>query len=285
MKLAINYSEAAESLLRNNHIRIDLFKCPDWSWLVKKASEMLPVIVHFNLQVGNGNLALTDWEAVDQLYANTHTLYINLHLEPGRKHHPDIPPDSEEPIHQEKIVEFILREIQPLLERYPAEQIIFENSIYRVSGGKVIKPGVLPSVFNTIFNEINCGLLLDISHARISARSLGMDEREYISNLPIHRLKEIHFTGLHQINGKLVDHLPILDQDWPILDWVLAEIKTGKFSQPWLFVYEYGGVGEKYANRCDPEAIAVQVPRLYELVHNILPYTNLIDSLKGKCGE
>lgn len=268
MKLAINYSEAAESLIKQGSIPVDLFKCPDWTWLVEKASHVLPVIVHFDLQLGNNNLDQINWQVVDSLFMSTSTLYINLHMEPEKKHHPDIPPESADPIHKEKIIEIILRELQFLQSRYAADQIIIENAIYRASGGKVIKPGVLLDVINNVFDEINCGLLLDISHARISARSLGMDEKEYISNLPVQRLKEIHFTGLHCKNGKWIDHLPILEEDWPILEWVLAEIKAGTFSQPWLIVYEYGGVGEKYHDRSDPQVIATHVPRLYEMIHS-----------------
>lgn len=267
MKLAINYSEAAESLMIKGGIKIDLFKCPDWPWLVKRASKILPVMVHFNLQLGNGKVDLIDWQTVDLLYLNTHTLYINLHMEPEKKDHPEIPPDSWDPIHQEKIFNLIMGEIQPLIKRYSSENIIIENTIYRVSAGKVLRVGVLPSVISKVCNEINCSLLLDISHARISARSLGMDEKEYISNLPVNRLKEIHFTGLHNIDGKWTDHLPILEEDWPILEWVLAEIKDGNFSKPWLLVYEYGGVGDKFIDRSDPEVIATHIPRLYEMVH------------------
>lgn len=266
MKLAINYSEAAESLLNKGAIQIDIFKCPNWSWMIEKASNELPVIVHFDLQIGNRNLDNTDWQVVDQLFHETNTLYINLHLEPGRKTHSDIPADSDEPSHQDIIIERIVSEMRPIVRRYSAENIIIENAIYRTYRGKTIKVGVLPGVFRRLFNEFNCGLLLDISHARISARSLGIAEQEYISSLPIERLKEIHFTGLHNVNGKWIDHLPILEADWPILEWVLAEINAERFSRPWLFVYEYGGVGDKYIDRCDPDVIATQIPRLSKMI-------------------
>jgi uncharacterized protein (UPF0276 family) len=117
-------------------------------------------------------------------------------------------------------------------------------------------------------DELNCGLLLDISHARISAHHLGIDEREYISKLPVKRLREIHYTGLHNINGKLVDHLPILEEDWPILEWVMSQINSGDFSQPWLLAFEYGGIGERYADRSDPNVIASQIPRLYDFINS-----------------
>jgi uncharacterized protein (UPF0276 family) len=269
MKLAINYSDAAESLVEKGKIKIDLFKCPDWPWLVKKATQLLPATVHFDLQIGNRNLPYTDWQIVNQLFENTHTLYINLHLEPERKNHTDIPTDSDDQIDEDKLLERIRREIQPLLERYSAEQIILENVRYRGARSKVLKLGVLPKVIKRILNEIGCGLLLDISHARISANHLGIDEREYISNLPVEKLRELHFTGLHEINGKLVDHLPILAEDWPILEWVIAQINSGNFSRPWLLAFEYGGVGERFADRSDPNVIAAQVPLLADLINSV----------------
>lgn len=269
MKLAINYSFAAESLVQKGQINIDLFKCADIPWLVKKASRVLPVTVHFNLHAGDRSLPSTDWTAVHQLFQYTQTLYINLHLEPTSKHHADIPIDSGDSIHKERIVERILEEIQPITKRYQEEQILFENAIYRNIDGNILRAAVEPDVFHMIMNEINCGLLLDISHARISARNLGIDEREYISNLPVNKLHEIHFTGLHHIDGKWVDHLPILDEDWPILEWVISEISSGNFTKPWLFVFEYGGVGDKYIDRCDPEVIASQIPNLRQLLGSL----------------
>lgn len=266
MKLAINYSETAESLVQNGQIKIDLFKCADIPWLIKKASRVLPVTVHFNLYAGDRSLPNTDWSAVHQFFQNTQTLYINLHLEPTSKHHGDIPIDSGEPKNIEKIVERILDEIQPVTKRFRDDQILFENAIYRRKAGKALRAAVEPDVFHMIMNEIDCGLLLDISHARISARNLGIDEHEYISNLPVHKLREIHFTGLHYIDGKWIDHLPILDEDWLVLEWVKTEIDSGNFANPWLFVFEYGGVGDKYINRCDPDVIVSQVPRLRQIL-------------------
>lgn len=268
MKLAINFSEAAELLVQSGQIKIDLFKCADIPWLVNKASRVLPVTVHFNLYVGNYTLGSTDWNTVHRLFQNTQTLYINFHFEPTSKHHADIPIESGDTVHKEKILERIIEEIQPILKHYQEEQIILENAIHRGKDGTVLRAAVEPDVFHTIMHEIDCGLLLDISHARISARYLGIDEREYISNLPVNKLREIHFTGLHFINGKWVDHLPVLDEDWPILEWVISEINSGNFARPWLFVFEYGGVGDKYINRCDPEVIASQIPRLSQLLQS-----------------
>ena len=61
MNLAINYSRQAARLLRDGHILIDRFKCPDWPTLINEASEYSAVAVHFNLRAGSGKLKDTDW--------------------------------------------------------------------------------------------------------------------------------------------------------------------------------------------------------------------------------
>ena len=51
-----------------------------------------------------------------------------------------------------------------------------------------------------------------------------------------------------------------------VLDWVLERIKSGQWASPWLLAFEYGGVGEKFAYRSNPQVIEEQVPQLYERV-------------------
>ena len=87
--------------------------------------------------------------------------------------------------------------------------------------------------------------------------------------LPVEKLRELHFTGVHQIGNRLQDHLEALEEDWCILEWVLERISSGEWPRPWLFVFEYGGVGEKFAGRSEANVIAEQVPRLYKMVKNI----------------
>jgi uncharacterized protein (UPF0276 family) len=269
MKLAINYSQQASQLLAEGHIDIDLFKCPDWQGMISQALIQRPVAVHFTLTAGNGTLKSTDWEVVSQLLEKTGTPYVNLHLESSVQDFPGIPPDTIDPIHYQQIRNNLLEDVSLAVTLFGSDRVIIENVPYRGVEGNVLRPSVEPELINSIHGETGCGLLLDISHARIAARTLGVNEQTYMAQLPVVALKELHFTGLHQRKRHLQDHLEILESDWPVLDWVLERIHLGEWARPWMLAFEYGGVGEKYAWRCDPLVIEKQVPLLYERVIKI----------------
>ena len=268
MKLAINYSQQADALVAAGHISVDYFKCPDWPDLVEKVSAVHPVVVHFSLRAGPGLLAGMDWEQIEALALRTGTYYINLHLDPTTEEFPDIPPDAP-PERAPEVIDRMLADVQAVVDKFGPERVIAENVPYRGKHGIVLRAGAEPAVINQIITETGCGLLMDISHARISAHHLSMGADEYMQCLPVERLRELHFTGLHPIDGGLQDHLPILEGDWPVLEWVVERIRYGDWSRPWMLAYEYGGVGEKYADRSDPEVIAAQAPALARIVQPV----------------
>jgi len=47
---------------------------------------------------------------------------------------------------------------------------------------------------------------------------------------------------------------------------VLAQIKSGEWSTPWLMAFEYGGVGTEFEWRSDPNVIVKQVPKILERI-------------------
>lgn len=269
MKLAINYSHEAATLFSQGNLPIDRFKCPDWPDMIAEASQLCPVAVHFNLKAGTGRLKDTAWDQVAHWIEQTGTPYVNLHLDPVKADYPGLPADTPEEQQVNQVIERMLEDVAAVVDRFGAQQVIAENVPYRGSSGKTLRPAVEPDIIRRIVAETGCGLLLDISHARIAAHHLGMDEREYMLQLPVYNLRELHFTGLHNLDGKLKDHLSVLDTDWPVLDWVLERIRTGEWPRPWLLAFEYGGVGEKFAWRSDAQVIATQTPLLYQAVKDI----------------
>ena len=270
IQLAINYSPAAAQLLQAGRLPIQRFKCPDWPDLVAEASALLPVAVHFSLSAGSGQLAQTDWERVEQLRQVTGTPYVNLHLDALQQDFPGMPRDTHEPAHIRLVTERLLHDVNAAVERFGAGQVIVENVPYQPDGSrndppydKCLRPAVLPEVIRQVVQESGCGLLLDIPHARISAHNLGLDEREYLTSLPVESIRELHVTGLHTNQfGFLQDHLSMLESDWPSLEWVLERIRGGEWGSPWLLAFEYGGVGWKFEQRSDPQVIESQVPEL-----------------------
>lgn len=267
MLLAVNYSHPAAALYSAGKIPLDRFKCPDWPDMVAEAAELLPISVHFGLAAGSGRLAETDWRPVHHFLEGTATVYVNLHLFPKAEDYPGIPPDTSDPQAWDLVLERTILDVRAVAAEFGAERVIAENVPYRGAGGKSMRPAAEPRGIRTILEETGCGLLLDISHARIAARALEMDEFQYLSQLPVERLRELHFTGLHRVNDRWEDHLPILPADWPVLEWVLARIRLGEWPAPGMLAFEYGGIGGWLGENCDPQVIAAQVPQLYALLN------------------
>src|SRR5690606_34682764 len=119
-----------------------------------------------------------------------------------------------------------------------------------------------------------------------------MDAKAYVNALPVHRIREIHVTGIevidapiiaklqalgieegfyHQAIGRKVDHLPFNELDWQFLTWAFEQIHTGAWHAPEIVAFEYGGVGGMWEKIGERDVIHQQVPRLYQLVKNALP--------------
>jgi uncharacterized protein (UPF0276 family) len=80
-----------------------------------------------------------------------------------------------------------------------------------------------PELFTQLLDEIDCGMLLDLAHARISAHNMGWSSAEsYLEALPLHKAREVHVTRPGWQGDQRVDlHQPLLPEDLPLLGWVL----------------------------------------------------------------
>jgi uncharacterized protein (UPF0276 family) len=83
-----------------------------------------------------------------------------------------------------------------------------------------------PEFIATVLNETGTGLLLDLAHARVSAARLGLPIGEYLGQLPLDRVRQLHTSGPRLRNGVLVDaHESLLEEDYALLEWVLQRTK------------------------------------------------------------
>ncbi len=268
MKLVLNYSPPAAELVRSRQIEIDYFKTPDWEGIVAEANALKPVKVHFNLDAGTGSLDQVDWERVRRLVGLTGTPYINLHLDARGSYYPEVAVNSTNKADIHKVYATILSDVMQVVERFGPGRTIIENCLSQGVPGNTLRLCVDPDLISRVVQDTGCGLLLDIAHAVIAARYLGMPAAEYFNRLPTHQLTEVQFAGMHRraATGRWKDHLSIQKRDWHWLDWVLQRIRSGEWSSPWMLAFEYGGVGEHFRRRSNPRVIADQVPLLYERV-------------------
>ena len=273
MKLAVNYSPQTADLLQTGEIALDLLKCPDWDDLIAEARVLKPLYVHFPL--GTGKLDEVDLGRVERLLEQTQTPFVNVHLvaTPGDL---DLPVTTQAPAHVEQVTDWLIREVTRLTERFGAERVIAENVIYRGFGLDVLRPVVVPGVIRTVVEVTGCGLLLDLSHARIAAHYLSVDEPgvelwDYLETLPLARLKELHVTGVHFHSERLRDHLGFSRWDWQVIEKAFEAISEGHWATPQVVAFEYGGIGPGFAWRSEQAVLARDVPRLYALVKDADP--------------
>jgi uncharacterized protein len=293
MELGVNYSRAAADLLASRQIAIDRFKCPAWPDLVERVRQICPTYVHLPLVAGRGRggvidsetRAPADWASIEALLATTGTPYVNIHLAPGVQDHPAIPLASTAPAHVERVTEALIRDVGAVVARLGAERVIVEND--HDNGGRHLRAAFLPEVIRAVAEVTGCGLLLDLSHARLAAHRLGRDAWDYLAALPLARTREVHLTGLQVFDerwsaffgrdglpaaavaplvGRLIDHLPLTDEDWAFTRRALERVRQGSWGTPWIVALEYGGVGPVWEASTDIDILREQVPRLAALV-------------------
>ncbi len=109
-----------------------------------------------------------------------------------------------------------------------------------------------PELIRGVIEETDCGMLLDLGHARIGASYWGIDIHDYLSALPLKRIRQLHLhsPGIGK-SRQLEDlHEPMTELDYALLEWLLER------SQPELITLEYWR---------DKDAMREQLYRIKEL--------------------
>ena len=266
MELSVNYSLELEELLREGKFVVDRIKCPDWPDMIATARKLLPIYVHFPLDAGSRTGRPPNFAAADAMARDTDTPYVNLHLVTWHRDFPDHPPDSTDPSLKGKVIEQMLADVAAASKVVGRERLILENIPYFGKSSEFHRASVEADVIRHVVEQTGCGFLLDLSHARIAAHYLGVEAHQYIDQLPVEDLRELHVTGVHMVKDRLADHMDLNDEDWTWFQWALDHIRAGAWPAPWTVALEYGGVGEPFKWRSEKRVLEEQVPRLYEML-------------------
>ncbi|MFW5714082.1 MAG: DUF692 family multinuclear iron-containing protein [Brevefilum sp.] len=260
MKFAVNYSTPLCQLLEEGAVDIDLIKCPDWEGMIAEAERLGPVTLHYDLKAGLGKTFEVDFSRIKRLKEHTYTPHVNTHL---------VTPDDFDPDNPEALAEInqLWREEINLMTAHLGEGCVALEHYPYTEATPNILPAANRSTFSQVILDTNCMLLLDLSHAKITCHSLGINVRDYIEALPVDRLVELHVTGVRWHNGILTDHFQMMREDWDLFEWALGEIRSGHWREPEIVAFEYGGVGGVFVWRTDYDFLKQQIPILYEMVH------------------
>jgi uncharacterized protein (UPF0276 family) len=293
LPLAVNYSPQAADLVRSRRIEVDRFKCPGWPDTICAARRTLPVYIHLPLTVGGGagrvfdaeTQAPADLDAVERLLDETKSPVVNLHIvsPSDRVRGPRI--GGRDSASWDAVVRQLVADAGNAVERFGSERVALENDFESAIGGP--DPALCPETISRVLEETDAGLVLDLAHARLAARRMGVDVRQYVEALPVKRLREMHVSGVQPLAGRwadrlrqrgiadaairdylrtsvdgMSDHLPMTADDWALTRWAVSRMQAGAWSRPWIVAFEYGGVGRWFAPVTDAETLACQIPRL-----------------------
>ncbi len=83
-----------------------------------------------------------------------------------------------------------------------------------------------PATIRRVLSTLDTGLLLDLAHARVAAEFQKMTVEDYLLELPLERVREIHISGVREVDGVLRDaHETLWEADYELLAWVLERVK------------------------------------------------------------
>lgn len=292
MEFAVNYSKKLRADLEAGRVTIDRFKCPSWPGLIDEAQSVLPCYVHLPLEVGSGTGSVlntethdwVDWDFIDAVLAQSGTPMINLHLAPKAAEHPDLESDEINPAAIDALVERTLRDVAVVTARYGKERVLAENLPYQPD---IVMSCIHPEYARGVIEAADIRFLFDVSHARLAARHIGMDEQDYIMRLPVERTAEIHFAGIQRLEGELlerlkpvlqdshlieyylgreIDHVAMRPADFEAMQWVFDQIHAGQIAEPWVVSMEHGGIGGFWEVTIE-ENYAADLRRLYDMIH------------------
>jgi uncharacterized protein len=271
--LHVNWSEELRQLLIEDRIEVDGIKIPDWPHCLLPAlgvaraldagfgqqrSRPVEVQVHFALATCDGMLSDHELVRCWGFLQTTDTEIVNTHFRVPR----DLAAGGR--IEAAALMTVAFAHLEQLANKFGREAIVVEH---------IPEPewltalGSYPALLCRLVRETGVGLLLDISHARLSARHHSCSTQEYIERLPLEQLKLVHTTGVGQdANGSWVDHLPMDDQDYAILSSVLQGARLGNYPVPHAVQHEYGGISGFLRRHSSSEVVEREVRSLRRLL-------------------
>jgi hypothetical protein len=229
-QLAAVYSTYLQELLSQKKISLDAIEFTPWQ-PVSSLPKILPGLADYELYFHGSNLTarmlllLSERSHLSDALRLTHAKWFSTHislLPPGWVWlalrfgiHLPAPP-------LEWLLFGYIRDVKRLKAEHNSIPLLLENM--PVEPRRVYKQFKSPQVISEVLEKTGCGLLLDLPHARIAAEAFGMEAIDYIRQLPLDRVVEIHTSGpQRRPDGILIDQHGVMQaEDYDLLQWALA---------------------------------------------------------------
>jgi len=226
-KLSVNLSNALSDLVHAGEVKIDAVEVvphltPE---RIREARAALPGMP-FNFHAGRVGMELSNRADLPRYLALCPEVpFISLHLAvlpmwitgPAMRSHIYLPQPRSE---------MLIRHFIHKVKRWQAREtlpLILENMAVLHPGKYLFESD--PQVITRGLEETGCGMLLDLSHARIAAQERSMPVEDYLRALPLEKVVQVHVSGCRERNGVLYDaHNSLQEVDYALLDWVLPKV-------------------------------------------------------------
>lgn len=118
-----------------------------------------------------------------------------------------------DPMTREAMLAHAARNALLARESCPGANLLVENNNHL--GTDAYELVTDPGFIGDLAAHAGVGLLLDVAHARITARNTGVDERDYLMALPLGSVRQVHLSRHGSDGARAWDaHEPLDEHDW-----------------------------------------------------------------------
>ncbi|MYL51854.1 DUF692 family protein [Pontibacillus yanchengensis] len=259
IKLACNYSAELLNLLHQEKVTVDWIKLSRWDVYTKEvqfARKVRPVLLHTLPNAAQSNLEEMDWDDINNAIQECSSPHIAIHLSGRHNYWPNHPATIEaikQRLHNGILYCKGKLDVNLLIENVPYDS---RSEVYKCVSD--------PSFIYSLCEDTGVELLLDLAHLRVAAYHRNESPYDYLDQLPLHRIREIHVCGpeYDPENGLQDRHLEMAEEDYQLLAFTLTK------TSPDFVTLEYGGTGKKMEWRSDQDTLERQLQRLSDIVNS-----------------
>lgn len=231
IQLGCNYSQELLELIKRDAVNVDYIKLANevlYNAQFEAIKSIRPGLFHIVPYVlSNQNHQDWDLERVNRAITECKSPHVGIHLRANKN-------DLMGIINKEVIKEATLSKIREGKRNIKSTYLVENMPITCLHEDYEILAD--PEFIKEICEEANIGLLLDVSHLKISAWYRGESEKSYLNKLPLNLVREIHVNGPRKSEKGYYDsHMDMRKEDYLFLEEVLS------LTQPSILTLEYGG--------------------------------------------
>jgi len=238
MKIGCNWSTALKFLLEKDAVKVDYIKSGAYGTFNERFSSMRSmrqILLHglgYFEHTGMKNIEIIDFNRANMLIKNCNSPHYGLHLSIKNS-------EMYLGMTDENIFEHMSKQIQ-IFKKNITVPLLLENTPDTLVDREMFDhyPYIKPDQIKRLLIENDVSFLLDLSHAKITAQFQGWNIQDYIRELPLSLVKEIHVNGSgYDKDGFPKDtHQAMENQDYNLLEWVL------NYTNPDIVTLEYNGI-------------------------------------------